>query len=106
MNWRTRPAIPTVHRPVTVTRTPARPTTTPDLVEIAVLEVASVRGGIPRSVLWAGVAARLVEIAPEAPAPEPDRVLRALAMCIVRGDLDEVDGRIVAAADGPAAASA
>lgn len=81
-------------------------TTTPDLVELAVVEVASVPGGIHRSVLWAAVAARLAEMDPAAAPPEPDRVLRALGMCIVRGDLDEVDGRIVAAAAGPEAASA
>ena len=78
---------------------------TPDLVEIAVLEVATVPGGIPRSVLWAAVAARLAEMDPAAPLPEPDRVLSALGMCIVRGQLDEVNGRIVAAA-GPATATA
>ena len=78
---------------------------TPDLVEIAVLEVATVPGGIPRSVLWAAVAARLAEMDAAAPLPEPDRVLSALGMCIVRGQLDEVNGRIVAAA-GPATATA
>lgn len=78
---------------------------TPDLVEIAVLEVAAVPGGIPRSVLWAAASARLAEVDPAAPLPEPGRVLSALGMCIVRGQLDEVDGRIVVAA-GPASASA
>lgn len=82
-----------------------RRTITPDLVELALIEVASAPGGIPRSVLWAAVAARLAEIDPQAPVPDPDRVLSALGMCIVRGQLDEVDGRIVAAA-GPASATA
>ena len=92
---------------MTVTRTSERPrSATPDLVEIAVLEVASVPGGVPRSILWSAVAARLADLAPDAPAPTPDRVLRALAMCIVRGDLDEMDGRIVSVAAGPASASA
>ena len=81
-------------------------TTTPDLVELAVIEVASAPGGIHRSVLWAAVAARLAEMDPGAPPPEPDRVLRALGMCIVRGELDEVDGRIVVRAAGPEVASA
>jgi hypothetical protein len=81
-------------------------TLTPDLVEIALIEVASVPGGIPRSVLWAAVAARLAEMDPQAPPPDPDRVLRALGMCIVRGELDEVDGRVVAALAGPESASA
>ena len=81
-------------------------TFTPNLVELAVLEVASVPGGIPRSVLWAAVAARLAEMDPQAQPPAPDRVLGALGMCIVRGELDEVGGRIVAVAAGPAAASA
>lgn len=78
---------------------------TSDLVQIALLEVAAVPGGIPRSVLWAAVAARLAEMDPSAPLPDPDRVLSALGMCIVRGQLDEVDGRITVAT-GPAAASA
>ena len=78
---------------------------TPDLVEVAVLEAAAVPGGIPRSVLWAAVAARLAAIDPDAPLPEPDRVLSALGMCIVRGQLDEVNGRIVVAAR-PASATA
>jgi hypothetical protein len=81
-------------------------TTTPDLVELAVIEVASAPGGIHRSVLWAAVAARLAEMDAAAPPPDPDRVLRALGMCIVRGDLDEVDGRIVVTAAGPEAATA
>lgn len=81
-------------------------TTTPDLVELAVIEVASAPGGIRRSVLWAAVAARLAEMDAAAPPPDPDRVLRALGMCIVRGDLDEVDGRIVVTAAGPEAATA
>lgn len=85
---------------------PMARTLTPDLVEIALIEVASVPGGIPRSVLWAAVAARLAEMDPGAPPPAPDRVLRALGMCIVRGELDEVDGRVVAALAGPEAASA
>ncbi len=92
---------------MTTTRTSTRPrTATPDLVEIAVLEVASAPGGVPRSVLWSAVAARLADLAPDAPAPTPDRVLRALGMCMVRGELDEVDGRIVIAPAGPATASA
>ena len=70
-------------------------TRTPDLVEAALLEVASVPGGIHRSVLWAAVAARLSEMDPSAAPPEPDRVLRALGMCIVRGQVDEVGGRIL-----------
>ena len=69
-------------------------TITPDLVEIAL------------SVLWAAVAARLAEIDPRAPAPEPDRVLSALGMCIVRGQLDEVDGRIITPHDHRGAATA
>lgn len=81
-------------------------TITPDLVEIALIEVASAPGGIPRSVLWAAVAARLAEIDPRAPAPEPDRVLSALGMCIVRGQLDEVDGRIITPHDHRGAATA
>lgn len=81
-------------------------TTTPDLVELAVIEVASAPGGIHRSVLWAAVAARLAEMDPGADPPGPDRVLRALGMCIVRGELDEVDGRIMSAAAGPEVASA
>lgn len=81
-------------------------TITPDLVELAVIEVASVPGGIHRSVLWAAVAARLAEVDPSAPPPAPDRVLSALGMCIVRGELDEVDGRIVAVAAGPEAQTA
>ncbi|MGB1627057.1 MAG: hypothetical protein ACPHET_04700 [Miltoncostaeaceae bacterium] len=81
-------------------------TLTPDLVEIALIEVASVPGGIPRSVLWAAVAARLAEMDPGVPPPAPDRVLRALGMCIVRGELDEVDGRVVAALARPESASA
>lgn len=80
-------------------------TRTPDLVEIAVLEVSVVAGGIPRSVLWAAVAARLADLDPSASAPDPDRVLRALGACIVRGELDEVRGRIVAAPMLDAAAS-
>jgi hypothetical protein len=71
------------------------PTRTPDLVEMALLEVASVPGGIHRSVLWAAIAARLAELDPGAPPPEPDRVLRALGMCIVRGQVDEVGGRVL-----------
>lgn len=71
---------------------------TPDLVEAALLEVASVPGGIPRSVLWAAVAARLAEMDPSADPPAPDRVLSALGMCIVRGQVDEVAGRILPAA--------
>ena len=43
---------------------------------------------------------------PETPPPAPDRVLRALGMCIVRGELDEVDGRVVAALARPESASA
>ncbi|MBJ7366452.1 MAG: hypothetical protein JHC53_07635 [Thermoleophilia bacterium] len=70
-------------------------TRTPDLVEMALLEVASVPGGIHRSVLWAAVAARMAELDPGAPPPEPDRVLRALGMCIVRGQVDEVGGRVL-----------
>ena len=85
---------------------PMARTLTPDLVEIALIEVASVPGGIPRSVLWAAVAARLAEMDPQAPPPAPDRVLRALGMCIVRGELDEVDGRVVAALAGPESATA
>ncbi len=85
---------------------PMARTLTPDLVEIALIEVASVPGGIPRSVLWAAVAARLAEMDPETPPPAPDRVLRALGMCIVRGELDEVDGRVVAALAGPESATA
>ena len=85
---------------------PMARTLTPDLVEIALIEVASVPGGIPRSVLWAAVAARLAEMDPQVPPPDPDRVLRALGMCIVRGELDEVDGRVVAALAGPESASA
>ena len=81
-------------------------TTTPDLVELAVIEVAAVPGGIHRSVLWAAVAARLAEMDSSVAPPTPDRVLRALGMCIVRGELDEVDGRIVAVAAEPGAASA
>ena len=81
-------------------------TITPDLVELAVIEVASAPGGIHRSVLWAAVAARLAELDPQAPPPEPDRVLRALGMGIVRGDLDEVNGRIVVPAAGAESASA
>lgn len=81
-------------------------TTTPDLVELAVIEVASAPGGIHRSVLWAAVAARLAEMDPGVAPPEPDRVLRALGMCIVRGELDEVDGRIVVRAAGSRAAGA
>jgi hypothetical protein len=81
-------------------------TLTPDLVELAVIEVASAPGGIHRSVLWAAVAARLAERDPQAAPPDPDRVLRALGMCIVRGELDEVDGRVVLASAGPAAATA
>ncbi len=81
-------------------------TTTPDLVELAVIEVASVPGGIHRSVLWAAVAARLAEMDPATAPPTPVRVLRALGMCLVRGDLDEVGGRIVLTAAGPDAASA
>ena len=53
---------------------------TPDLVEAALLEVATVPGGIHRSVLWAAVAARLAEMDPSAPPPEPDRVLRAMSL--------------------------
>jgi hypothetical protein len=87
------------------TSPPAR-VATPDLVEIAVLEVASARGGVPRSVLWSAVAARLADLTPDAPAPTPDRVLKALGMCIVRGELDEVDGRIIIASAGPATATA
>lgn len=68
--------------------------------------MASAPGGIHRSVLWAAVAARLAEMDAAAPPPDPDRVLRALGMCIVRGDLDEVDGRIVVTAAGPEAATA
>lgn len=95
-----------MRRPVTVTRTPTRPRTTrPDLVEIAIIEVASVPGGIARSVLWAATAARLSELVPDAPPPSPDQVLRALGMCIVRGELDEADGRVINVA-GPATASA
>ncbi|MBM3635233.1 MAG: hypothetical protein FJW99_08155 [Actinobacteria bacterium] len=78
---------------------------TSDLVQIALLEVAAVPGGIPRSVLWAAVAARLAEMDPAAPLPEPDRVLSALGMCIVRGQLDEVDGCVMVAS-GPASVSA
>lgn len=85
---------------------PMARTLTPDLVEIALIEVASVPGGIPRSVLWAAVAARLAEMDPGVPPPAPDRVLRALGMCIVRGELDEVDGRVVAALAGPESATA
>ena len=70
-------------------------TRTPDLVEMALLEVASVPGGIHRSVLWAAVAARMAELDPGAPPPEPDRVLSALGMCIVRGQVDEVGGRVL-----------
>ena len=70
-------------------------TRTPDLVEMALLEVASVPGGIHRSVLWAAVAARMAELDSGAPPPEPDRVLRALGMCIVRGQVDEVGGRVL-----------
>ena len=70
-------------------------TRTPDLVEMALLEVASVPGGIHRSVLWAAVAARMAELDPGARPPEPDRVLRALGMCIVRGQVDEVGGRVL-----------
>jgi hypothetical protein len=81
-------------------------TLTPDLVELAVIEVASAPGGIHRSVLWAAVAARLAEMDPQAPPPAPDRVLRALGMCIVRGDLDEVNGRIVVTSPGTESASA
>ena len=81
-------------------------TTTPDLVELAVIVVASAPGGIHRSVLWAAVAARLAEMDPGVDPPGPDRVLRALGMCIVRGELDEVDGRIVLRAAGSEAASA
>ena len=99
MIWRVTPVAPMVPRPM------AR-TLTPDLVEIALIEVASVPGGIPRSVLWAAVAARLAEMDPETPPPAPDRVLRALGMCIVRGELDEVDGRVVAALARPESASA
>lgn len=62
------------------------------------LEAAGVPGGVPRSVLWAAVADRMADLDPGAEAPSPDRVLRALGMCIVRGDLDEVDGRIVCVA--------
>ena len=84
-------AVSTVPRPMTDRTT----TRTPDLVEAALLEVAAVPGGIHRSVLWAAVAARLAEMDPSAPPPEPDRVLRALGMCIVRGQVDEVGGRIL-----------
>jgi len=70
-------------------------TRTPNLVEMALLEVASVPGGIHRSVLWAAVAARMAELDPGVPPPEPDRVLRALGMCIVRGQVDEVGGRVL-----------
>lgn len=88
-------------------RTPDRPRTdVPDLVEAAIIELASVPGGIPRSALWGAVAAHLAEIVPHEPAPAPDRVLRALGMCIVRGDLDDVDGQVVAPAPGQASASA
>jgi len=83
--------VSTVPRPMTDRTT----TRTPDLVEAALLEVATVPGGIHRSVLWAAVAARLAEMDPSAPPPEPDRVLRALGMCIVRGQVDEVGGRIL-----------
>ncbi len=69
----------------------------PDLVEAVLIEVASVPGGIHRSVLWAAVSARLAEFDASADPPAPDRVLRALGMCIVRGQLDEVEGRIVPA---------
>lgn len=83
------------------------PTQAPELVAVAVLEAAGVPGGIPRSVLWAVVADRMADLDPGAEAPSPDRVLRALGMCIVRGELDEVDGRIVpVAALGDRAASA
>ena len=47
---------------------------TPDLVEAALLEVASVPGGIHRSVLWAAVAARLAEMNPSAPPPDAPRL--------------------------------
>lgn len=77
------------------TRAPTQP---PEFVEVAVLEAAGVPGGVPRSVLWAAVADRMADLDPGAEAPSPDRVLRALGMCIVRGDLDEVDGRIVCVA--------
>ena len=46
-------------------------------MEIAIIEVASVPGGIARSVLWAATAARLSELMPDAPPPSPDQVLRA-----------------------------
>ena len=75
-----------------------------DHLQMAILEVASVPGGIHRSVLWAAVAARLAEADPSAPPPTPDRVLAALGMCIVRGQVDEVQGRIVPAAAIDAAA--
>jgi hypothetical protein len=42
---------------------------------------------------------------PDAPPPSPDQVLRALGMCIVRGELDEADGQVINAA-GPASATA
>lgn len=71
-----------------------------DLVELAVIEVAAAPGGIHRSVLWAAVAAWLAERDPRGAPPEPDRVLRALGMCIVRGEVDEVDGRVVLASAG------
>jgi hypothetical protein len=37
----------------------------------------------------------MAELDPGAPPPEPDRVLRALGMCIVRGQVDEVGGRVL-----------
>lgn len=77
-----------------------------DLVEAAVVTVASVPGGIHRSVLWAAVAAHLAEMDPHAAPPEPDRVVRALGMCIVRGTLDDVDGRVVTVTGAAAPARA
>lgn len=66
-----------------------------DPLQMAIVEVASVPGGIHRSVLWAAVSARLAEAAPADAPPAPDRVLAALGMCMVRGLVDEVDGCIV-----------
>ncbi len=75
-----------------------------DPLQMAIIEVASVPGGIHRSVLWAAVAARLAESDPSGDPPTPDQVLGALGMCIVRGQVDEVRGRIVPAAGVDAAA--
>jgi hypothetical protein len=87
------------------TRTPERTRhDVRELIEAAIIDAAAAPGGIPRSSLWAAVAARFADIAPGDPAPAPDHVLRALGMCIVRGDVDEWDGRVVAVA-GPTSAT-